>query len=66
MTIDEHIIKVQEQLDVLRNRDHVPEHRRRLYYRAIADAEKLLDELLKQKETNEHQESKGQGASAIE
>jgi len=49
-TLDEQISKIQNRLDMLRNKDYVPEQHRRLYYRSIADAELQLRQLLEQKE----------------
>jgi hypothetical protein len=49
--IDEEIAIVQGRLDMLRNKDYVPERERRIYYRAIADNEMRLRDLLEQKES---------------
>lgn len=49
MTTDEEIAKIQQQLDQLRNRDHVPERKRQAYFNAIADAERKLLDLLRLK-----------------
>lgn len=49
-TLDEQISSIQNRLDMLRNKDYVPEQQRRLYYRSIADAELQLRQLLEQKE----------------
>lgn len=48
-TLDEEIAKTQQQLDQLRNTDHVPERRRQAYYDAIADAERKMLDLLRLK-----------------